>query len=263
MKLKAQISKLDEVDAAYHSLYEQKGDVYVLLPIEGMKPETEFNTVHTALGKEREDHRKTKADLATAKTASSEATAKVTELQAIVDAGGGADIAKQVEARVSQQVAPLQRKLAEAENAVKERDATITKYEAKARADTIGAAISAACGKSDVRDTAISDAVMLGSSIFEIQDGVPITRADVAGVTPGISPDVWLAGLKDSKPHWFKESSGGGAANGGQRGVVNPWTAAHWNLTEQGKVLRQDPSKAEQMAKAAGSSIGATSAPTK
>lgn len=263
MTLKAKVEKLDEVDAAYHSLYEQKDGFYVLLPIEGMKPQAEFDTVHTALGKEREAHRKTKTDLSTAQSAVTESTTKITELQALVDNAGGADVAKQVEARLQQHTAPLQRKITELEGQVKEKDTVIVGFQTKERKGSIGAAISAACLKGDVRDTAVSDAVLAGESIFEIQDGVVMTRADVAGVTPGVAPDVWLAGLRDSKPHWFKESSGGGANAGRGKAVVNPWTKANWSLTAQGQIIRENRDKAAQMAKAAGSEIGAISPPEK
>jgi hypothetical protein len=38
--------------------------------------------------------------------------------------------------------------------------------------------------------------------------------------------------------------------------MVNPWTADNWNMTEQGKIYTSDPSRAEQLAKAAGTTVG-------
>ena len=75
---------------------------------------------------------------------------------------------------------------------------------------------------------------------------------------------MWLSDLQTKKPHWWGETVGGGAAgsNSGFSGINNPWTADNWNMTEQGKLYAKNPAKAEQMAKAAGSSVGA-SKPTK
>lgn len=55
------------------------------------------------------------------------------------------------------------------------------------------------------------------------------------------------------------KASGSGAdgGHGGQgNGGVNPWSHDGWNLTEQGKVYLLDSSKAEQMARAAGTHVG-------
>jgi hypothetical protein len=55
------------------------------------------------------------------------------------------------------------------------------------------------------------------------------------------------------------------AANGGVAAgppAINPWMPETWNLTEQGKILRQDRAAAERMARAAKSYVGATKANT-
>jgi hypothetical protein len=52
---------------------------------------------------------------------------------------------------------------------------------------------------------------------------------------------------------------GGGGGGGGdlRKGEKNPWTKDGWNMTEQGRIFRADPAKAERLAKAAGRHIGA------
>jgi hypothetical protein len=52
---------------------------------------------------------------------------------------------------------------------------------------------------------------------------------------------------------------GSGAGDGGdlRKGEKNPWTKDGWNMTEQGRLYRADPVKAERLAKAAGKRIGA------
>lgn len=70
----------------------------------------------------------------------------------------------------------------------------------------------------------------------------------------------WLQEQQESRRHWWGDSVGGGA-RGSQNGggfANNPWTAEHWNLTEQGKVITtRGPAVAEKMAAAAGSKVGA------
>jgi hypothetical protein len=34
--------------------------------------------------------------------------------------------------------------------------------------------------------------------------------------------------------------------------IENPWTKAHWNLTHQGQIFRQDKAEADRLARAAG-----------
>lgn len=76
----------------------------------------------------------------------------------------------------------------------------------------------------------------------------------VAGLDEQINP------LKQSKPFLFKEtnpnqqyepSTGGNPVN-------NPFTKEHFNLTEQGKLLREHPKQARALAQAAGITIGGT-----
>ena len=75
----------------------------------------------------------------------------------------------------------------------------------------------------------------------------------------GLGPKDWLADIQKTRPHWWPESEGGGA--GGNRSGTgsfanNPFSLEHWNLTEQGKITVSDHARAEQLAKAAGTTIG-------
>ena len=84
-----------------------------------------------------------------------------------------------------------------------------------------------------------------------------MTKENV-GCTPGISPEVWLNEMQSKRPHWWGPSGGGGAGgSGGQRQFTNnPWTNENWNLTEQGKILMENASRADQLAKSAGTTVG-------
>ena len=73
-----------------------------------------------------------------------------------------------------------------------------------------------------------------------------------------ITPEEWVLGLKQTARHFFNIPFGGGASGSDQSpGAKNPWTKEHWDDTAQALAYRADPVKAEAMAKAAGSRIGA------
>jgi hypothetical protein len=56
-----------------------------------------------------------------------------------------------------------------------------------------------------------------------------------------------------------RDDSGKFVANGGEKSdASNPFSRAGWNLTAQGRALRNDPARAARLAKAAGVTVGAT-----
>lgn len=77
------------------------------------------------------------------------------------------------------------------------------------------------------------------------KDGNPIGIDDV------------LNPLKEASPHLFKTESGGGyePAGGGNPAAKNPFAKDSFNLTEQGKLLRDDPTRAKELAAVAGVTI--------
>ena len=65
-----------------------------------------------------------------------------------------------------------------------------------------------------------------------------------------------LKPLKESSPHLFKKAGGyDPAAGGSPSGATNPWKKETFNLTEQGRILKQDPAQARELAAAAGVKI--------
>ena len=73
------------------------------------------------------------------------------------------------------------------------------------------------------------------------KDGNPIGVDDV------------LKPFKESFPHLFKSLGGGYVpAGGGNPPASNPFAKDTWNLTEQGKLFRENPAQARQLAAAAG-----------
>lgn len=77
------------------------------------------------------------------------------------------------------------------------------------------------------------------------KDGNPVGVDDV------------LKPLKEAFPHLFKADNGGGykPAGGGNPSAKNPFAKDSYNLTEQGKLLRDDPTRAKELAAVAGVTI--------
>ena len=73
-----------------------------------------------------------------------------------------------------------------------------------------------------------------------------------------ITPEEYVLSLKQTARHYFNIPFGGGASGSDNSFAgKNPWSKDGWNDTAQAKVYREDPIKAEQLAKAAGSYLGA------
>lgn len=69
----------------------------------------------------------------------------------------------------------------------------------------------------------------------------------------------YLETQRGTRPHWFGESPDAINKISDNKGGSNPWSAANWNVTEQGKVIKAiGLERAAQIAAAAGSKIGAT-----
>lgn len=265
MLLKLILDSLDSLDSAFHPLYTEKDGKFVLTGVEGMKTQADVDAVKTILQKERDEHKATKKKLEDFHSMNmsidelQEKLDRIDELEAA--AGGKLDEAKMnelVEARLKSKMAPLERELEKVRKDALEKDEKISGYETKERTRTIHDAVRQAAQKSKVIDTAFDDVLMLAERVFDVDETGSIITRDNVGVTPGIAPDVWLSDMQNTRPHWWPASQGGGAKGSGGAGGFssNPFSADNWNMTEQGKLVRTDRVKAEQMAKAAGTTIG-------
>ncbi len=73
-----------------------------------------------------------------------------------------------------------------------------------------------------------------------------------------ITPEEWAISLKQTASHIFNRPTGGGATGSDYSpSGKNPWSKDGWDDMAQVAAYRADPIKAEQLAKAAGSRIGA------
>ncbi len=263
MALKAIIETLEGVPEHFHELYTEKGGKYELTGVEGFKTQADVDRVQAALTKERNDHKAVKERFSVfADLDIDEVRAKLDKYPELEAAATGklddAAIQKLVEGRLNTHVAPLKRELDKVKADLSERDQRLEQYSTKERQRAIGDAVRAAAVKSKLEPTAVDDAIMLAERTFDIDEDGNVVTKDGVGVTPGINAELWLTDMQAKRPHWWGPSAGGGAggSRGGSGGGLNPWTAENWNMTAQSKIYQENAAKADQMAKAAGTTIG-------
>ena len=266
MALKAILDSIDDLPDPLKSEYVEKNGKYEL-QVEGMKTEADLARVQTALTKERADHKVVREQLTSFKTVLGDRKVEdvLTQLDRIPEleaaAAGKLDdekINQIVETRIKTKLAPVERELNQYKTQVAEKDKVIEGYTVAERTRKIHDAVRKAATAAKVLPEAIEDALNLADRVFELDESGKVITKEGVGVTQGIEPSVWFIDLQKTRAHWWGQSSGGGAGGnrGGDFGGKNPFSAEHWNMTEQGKLVVSDRAKAEQLAKAAGTTIG-------
>ncbi len=274
MALKAIHTTLDEIPEEFRSLYSERNEQYELTGIDGVKTQADVDRLSVSLNKERDDHKTTKASLGVwADMNHEDVMAQLDRIPELEAAGSGAlDDAKiqeltdrRVDATINTKMAPVERQL---NAAMKSNDLLKEENEAFKQEKTtriIHDRVRLGMVDMKVIPEAQEDVLMLAERIFEVQDDGAVITKDNVGVNPGIDAKQWLQDMQAKRPHWWPTSRGGGSTgNSGKGGAFanNPWSAAHWNLTHQGQIItKQGSEKAQQMAKAAGSSVGAVHPP--
>ena len=271
MALKAVYDDNSEIPEQFRELYTERDGKFELTGITGIKTQADVDRVNEGLRKEREDHTATKDKLKAFEGVDLEQHEKdqteLVELRALRDAGAGegfdedkfnAAVDSLAASRTATAVAPLKRELDQIST---ERDALLgenTEFKTKETNRTITDAVRQAATGLKVIDTAMDDVLMLAERVFDVSEDGRVVTKDGVGVTPGIEADIWFTEMQDKRPHWWPAATGGGA-NGGSNGggfASNPFSAQHWNMTKQGEAIKEDRSKAERMAAAAGTSVG-------
>jgi len=161
--------------------------------------------------------------------------------------------------RLKAKLAPVERELAKAKKEREEYAAMIEDYRGKETRRMIHDGTRKALTTAKVLPEAFEDALILAERVFEIgEDGQPVTK-DGVGVTPGLDPAGWIAEIQERRPHWWPANQGSGSRGSGGGGSFgkNPFSTDHWNLQEQGRILREKGKDyAERMAAAACTKVG-------
>lgn len=265
MPIPQTLEKLDDIPETFRDSYKEVDGKYVLATVPGFKAQSDFEKVNEALRKEREDHKgtKTKYSVFGDKTPD-DILAQLDRIDELEAAAKGKlneeQISELVEKRLKPKLAPIERELGTYKTKLAEAESKIGEYTAKERQRAITDAVREAIGKSDgFQSAAVEDALLLAERVLEIDESGAVVTRDGVGVTPGVAPGVWLTEIQTKRPHWWGPTQGGGARGGtgsGVSGGKNPFSAEHWNLTEQGRLIQANRANAEQLAKAAGTKIG-------
>ena len=267
MALNYKHDSLDDIPEQYRDLYTEQNGAFLLTGIGGIKTQDDIDRLSTSLNKEREDHKATKTKFSVWGDLDYQDTmGKLDRFKELEIAASGnkeemdARLEELTEARVGSRLAPVQRQLDDITGKYTEAQTELEALRLERTQRFISDDLRKACTALKVIPEAQDDVMLLGLQVFEIVDGKAMTKENPFGITPGLAADVWLQDMQSKRPHWWPTSTGGGASGSGGSGgfANNPWSKEHWNLTEQAKLVMQDEAKAEQMAKAAGSFIGAT-----
>jgi hypothetical protein len=268
--LKAFHTKEEEIPEAHKDFYVKKGERWELNVaidgVDGVKSFTDFEKLNSALRKERSDHKvlrdkfKPIADRDVSELLT--AADRITELEEELAAASGENdpkkIDKIVEARIKARLAPLERERDKLKTDFDTATNEVKTFKTEKATRTIHDAIREAGTKAKLLPEALEDALMLGERIFEIDDSGKVVVKEGTAYGIGLNAAGWLTEMQEKRPHWWGPSSGGGAGGGrGGNGVTkNPWTSENWNMTEQSMLYTSDPTKAGQLAAAAGTTIG-------
>lgn len=263
MALKAIIESLDEIDERFHELYTEKGGKFEFTGVEGFKTQADIDRLQTALSKERNEHRIARDRMSLFGDRKPEdilaALDRIPELEAA--AAGKLDDSKLneiVETRIKSRIAPLEREKGTLSQTVAQLTESLTAYQQREIQRSVHDEIRKAATTAHLLPEALEDALMFAERVFEVDETGRVQVRDGFGFTPGTDATTWFSELQSKRPHWWGSSQGGGAtgSKGNLSGVSNPWSLAHWNMTEQGKIYKENRQRAESLAKSAGTTIG-------
>lgn len=281
--IKSVYEKQDDIPEQYVDLFEERDGKFCLVNIEGLATEANVTRLTRSLEQERTAHRETKNKLKawgdldrepdevrTILTAveplgdkPEDVVAKIERIPELEQAAegklDGSKVDELVEQRLRNKLAPIEREKNKLTEQLQEREGQIQQFQTAERRRKITDAVRSAATQAKVRDTAIDDVLLHAERVLDIDEEGQIITKDGVGLTPGVGPDVYIQEMQSKRPHWWPESTGSGARGSGTGGngvSKNPFSAEHWNMTEQGRIFREDAAKAEQLAKSAGTTIG-------
>jgi hypothetical protein len=117
--------------------------------------------------------------------------------------------------------------------------------------------------KAGLEESAVDDIKSRARATFKLVDGKPKAIGfDGLEITDDrgdpLTYERWIQSLKPNAPHLFKRNAGGGGVPGrGAPGRIdeskNPFKKDEFNLTQQGRIYRENPEKAARMREAAAS----------
>lgn len=240
MALKAILDSLDNVSEALREFYKQDGEVFVL-QVDGVQKHPDVTALANALERQKEDNRtlRRKLDEANDKLAGLPDDFTLDEWNRLKDSGEG-----KVEERLKEQRERLQAQHQKEVERLREETQTL---KSRLQKNVAERALDEAIDKAGVDPKFRRAVKALHASALKIEgdgDEVQVLLGDLP-VTDALQAFV----ASDEGKHFVAPPSGGGApgSRGGGGGERNPWSKEHFNLTEQARILREDPAKAERL----------------
>lgn len=225
-KIRASYESQDEIPEPYRDLYTDRDGTWEITGVEGIKTQSDIDRLNTANRKERDARRKAEKALEAFGGKSPEEIAsdidELEELRAQKADGDDDTLEERVEKlaakRLKTKMGPLQREHDKLKKSYSDLEGDRDGLRTEIRNIKISDSLRSATSKADVRKSAVDDVLLYGTNVFELtEDGATQTR-DGVGVTPGLSPDEWLKDMKESRPHWWDASRGGGSKGSGDGG---------------------------------------------
>ena len=271
MEIEMSYSSKDDIPSGYEELYTQEEETspWVLTGVKNMVFQKDVDDVKEALRKESKDHKDTKGKLKEWEGLDAKETRekldKIPELEAIAEGAKGKIDEKKMEeiltARMAQKIGPLERQVETLTGERNEANVKIIDLEKQILNRDRDGIVRDAAVDMKVIDTAVPDVLLNARVVLERnEEGRFVTKDGIDGVTPGLDAKAYLKEMQKARPHWWPVSEGGGA--GGGRGgprtrANNPFTRELWNLTEQGRIIKDEGlEEAQRLAKAAGTKVG-------
>ena len=257
----------EDIPAAVKHLYTEVDGVHKILSVTQLRSQGDSARLTESLRKERNDHKVTKQKFAAfGDRDPEEILADLDKIDEYKQAAAGklddTAINTMVESRITARMAPLERKLTAAEQAVQEKENIITAFQASDNERLIKDHMRESAQAAKVRPLNMDDALDFGLRVLQVVEDDTGTKSvvtrDNIGVTPGIDPSELLVEMQ-GKRAWWDDSIGAGARGSNGKGAVggpNPFTHENWNMGSQGKLINTDRKRAEALAKAAGTTIG-------
>lgn len=239
-KLKMEYPSLDDIPTGYRELYEeQDGGVYRLSGVEGM--DSELNRMKRSLESQRKKISDERGRFS--EVLGKRSLEQVADLIKKAEEGEDKEPSLPKSSAIARERDMLRDKLAKQEE-------EIGNYRAKLRKHAIRDKVWEAASREKIVASAKDDVLLLAETVFDVGDDGAVFVKEGSNFHAGSDPSSWIGQMKKQRPHWWPASSGGsmsGSSSIDVRGMNNPWSKEHFNITEQMRIFRSDPELAKKL----------------
>lgn len=270
MKLK--YATKEEIPVGKEDLFTEQNGEFVLTAVEGMKTQVDIDRIMGGLTKERDEHKVTKTKLTTwdglERVDIDAKLAKLAELEVAVQGSVPKEemdkkLDELTEVRTKNRVMPIEREREALKVKLADAEKKLGEYAVRETQRTIHDKVRAASVTAKIQPEVMTDVLLLADNVFQLTEGGELlTKENVYGVDAGLTAETFFQTQQEKRPYWWPPAVGGGGkgTGGGKNNLAgnkNPWTLDHWNLTEQGRYVKeQGMEKAQSMAALAGTTVG-------